>query len=111
MIAVLLLVCSVVALAPAQIPSTCNTAERLAVWLLGVLQFACTNQQVVLANDADPVRRCSLSLIATPDGNTHWVGLFYIPADLTLLHTSGNKLWVSPKEVATSTIPTIFTTN
>jgi hypothetical protein len=50
-------------------------------------------------------------MIATPDGRNHWVGLFYIPCDLTLLNTSGNKLWVSAQDVSTVTIPNVFTTN
>ena len=101
-----------VAISPPNIPSSASaTLERLIVWATGALQFACTNQTVPIAADQDVVRRCSLSQIATPDGRNHWVGLYYIPVDLVLLNTAGNKLWLSAQDVSNITLPSAFTTN
>lgn len=88
------------ALTLANIPSSINTYERLAVWAIQCLQSLANGQEVnVVANATSvPIAQCQQAV--TADNVGRFILTAYIPCDVNALNSATSKTWMAAQDVA-----------
>jgi len=93
---------SMAALTLANIPSSINTYERLAVWAIQSCQSIANGQEsnVVAGAESVPTAQCQVAV--TADNLDRFVLTAYIPLDRDALNSSTAKTWMAAKDIATA---------
>jgi hypothetical protein len=98
-------------LAPAQIPSQCNTVEKVLVWALLTLASQAGTKSVLEARNTEPELVAQYQLFRTPNGED----MMYIRATLPLnpiyLTDTTSKFWTHVLPLVDSTIPATYSSN
>lgn len=86
----------------ANIPSSINSYERLAVWAIQCLQSIGNGEQVnVVQNEAPAlVAQCQVSV--TADGRDRFILTAYVPLDRDNLNSATAKTWMSATDIGTA---------
>ncbi len=92
----------VAALTLANIPSSINTYERLAVWAIQCCQSVANGQEsnVVAGAESVPTAQCQVAV--TADNVDRFVLTAYIPLDRDALNSATAKTWMAAKDIASS---------
>jgi hypothetical protein len=90
------------ALTLANIPSSINTYERLAVWAIQCCQSIANGQEsnVVAGAESVPTAQCQVAV--TADNVDRFVLTAYIPLDRNALNSSTAKTWMAANDIATA---------
>lgn len=90
------------ALTLANIPSSINTYERLAVWAIQALQSSANGEEVnVVANqNSVPIAQCQIAV--TADNVDRFVLSAYIPCDRNALNSATAKTWMAASDISTA---------
>lgn len=93
---------SMTALNLANIPSSINTYERLAVWVCQCLQSTVNGAQVnvVEGQASQPLAQAQLGF--TADGEFRFILSAYIPCDQGALNSATAKTWMAANDVSTA---------
>lgn len=94
--------CVVSALNLANIPSSINSYERLAVWAIQCLQSIANGEEVNVIQNEPPalVAQCQVSV--TADGQDRFVLAAYVPLNRNDLNSATQKTWMAATDVATA---------
>lgn len=92
----------VAALTLANIPSSINTYERLAVWALQCCQSIANGEEVNVVAGASNVPIAQVQVAVTADNADRFVLTAYIPLDRDALNSSTAKTWMAAKDIATA---------
>jgi hypothetical protein len=90
------------ALTHANIPSSINTYERLAAWVIQCLQNTGNGQEVNVQRDSQAQPVAQASLVVTADGVYRYMLTAYLPCDQNLLNDPSQKTWMATKEISTA---------
>lgn len=93
----------VAALTLANIPSSINTYERLAVWAIQCCQSIANGQEANVVAGAESVPTAQCQIAVTADNVDRFVLTAYIPVDRDALNSATAKTWMAAKDIATST--------
>ena len=91
------------ALTLANIPSSINTYERLAVWAIQCCQSIANGQEVNVVENAGSVPTAQCQVSVTADNVDRFILTAYIPVDRDALNSATAKTWMAAKDIATST--------
>jgi hypothetical protein len=97
------------AITPAQIPSSCNTVEKLAVWALGLLQTINPNNAVLTETNVTQFN-ASAGAYKVADGTTVFSGSVIIPLDPLYL-SNATKIWINAIDISAVALPLSYTTD
>lgn len=86
----------------ADIPSSINTYERLAVWAVQCLQSIANGEEVnVVANATSvPIAQCQVAV--TADNADRFILTAYVPVDRDALNSSTAKTWMAAEDISTA---------
>lgn len=86
----------------ANIPSSINTYERLAVWAVQCCQSIAngTEVNVVAGAESVPIAQCQVAV--TADNLDRFILTAYIPVDREALNAPSAKTWMATKDIATA---------
>jgi hypothetical protein len=89
-------------LALASIPSTINTYERLAVWVIQCLQSSTNGEQVIVVEGEgqQPKAQCQIGTLT--DGTVRFILSAYVPLDFGELNSPTAKTWMAAKDLSTA---------
>lgn len=92
----------VAALTLANIPSSINTYERLAVWAIQCCQSIANGQEsnVVAGAESVPTAQCQVAV--TADNVDRFILTAYIPLDRNALNSSTAKTWMAANDIASA---------
>lgn len=90
------------ALVLANIPSTINTYERLAVWAIQCLQSISSNQEVLVQQNAAPVPIAQCQFSVTSDGVDRFILSGYLPCDRNAINSPTAKTWMATSDIGTA---------
>jgi hypothetical protein len=92
----------VAALTLANIPSSINTYERLAVWAIQSCQSIANGLEanVVAGEESVPAAQCQVAV--TADNVDRFILTAYIPLDRDALNSPTAKTWMAAKDLATA---------
>jgi hypothetical protein len=84
------------------IPSSINTYERLAAWVIQCLQSIANGQQVNVIDSAGnvPMAQCQVSV--TADNKDRFILTAYVPVDREALNSATAKTWMAAQDIATA---------
>ena len=101
----------VTALNLANVPSSINTVERLAVWALQTLHDAANGQtvNVTQGQGQQPAASCSFGI--TADNVDRYILAAYIPMDFSALNDPAMKTWMAAQEITTAPANAVFFQN
>lgn len=97
------------AITPAQIPSSCNTAEKLAVWAIGLLQTINPNNAVLTETNVTQFN-ASAGAFKIADGTTVFSGNIIIALNPLYL-SNASKIWTNAIDISQVALPLSYTTN
>jgi len=97
------------AILPNQIPSSCNTAEKLAVWVIGLLQTINPNNAVMTERNVTQFN-ASAGAYKIADGTSVFAGNIIIPINPLYLSNT-TKIWVNAIDLSNVALPVSYTTN
>lgn len=92
----------VAALTLANIPSSINTYERLAVWAIQCCQSIANGQEANVVAGAESVPTAQCQVAVTADNLDRFILTAYIPVDRDALNSATAKTWMAAKDIATS---------
>lgn len=92
----------VAALTLANIPSSINTYERLAVWAIQCCQSIANGQEVNVQAGAESVPTAQCQVAVTADNVDRFVLTAYLPMDRNALNSSTAKTWMAANDIASS---------
>lgn len=86
----------------ANIPSSINTYERLAVWAIQCLQSIANGEEVNVVAGATsiPIAQCQVAV--TADNVDRFILTAYVPVDRDALNSSSAKTWMAAKDIGTA---------
>ena len=86
----------------ANIPSSINSYERLAVWAIQCLQSIGNGEEVNVIQNEPPalVAQCQVSV--TADGRDRFILAAYVPLDRDSLNSATAKTWMAATDIGTS---------
>ncbi len=97
------------AFTPANLPSNCNTVEKVHVWSSALLRTINPNN-TILETELQKEFIASNQQVQLPDGTMR--NIDRISIELDPLYVSGDmKLWEAAREISNTAIPVTFTTN
>jgi len=85
------------------IPSSINTYERLAVWVLQCLQNISNGDTVNVIQGDGNIPEAQVQLATTADGVYRFILTAYIPVDAAALNSSTAKTWMAANDISSST--------
>ena len=90
------------ALTLANIPSSINTYERLAVWAIQCLQSSSNGEEVniVAGATSQPIAQCQVAV--TADNRIRFILTAYVPLDFSALNSATAKTWMAAQDIATA---------
>jgi hypothetical protein len=90
----------VAALTLANIPSSINTYERLAVWAIQSLQSIANGEEVNVVSGASsqPIAQCQVAV--TADNTNRFILTAYVPMDLNALNSGTAKTWMAASDIS-----------
>lgn len=90
------------ALTLANIPSSINTYERLAVWAIQCCQSIGNGQEanVVANQESVPTAQCQVAV--TADNVDRFILTAYLPLDRDALNSATAKTWMAANDIATA---------
>lgn len=91
------------AINPANIPSSINTYERLAVWALQCLQNISGGQEVNVVDGEAPQPMAQVQVGYTADGVYRFIVSAYIGCDQAELNNATQKTWMAAKDISNAT--------
>ena len=86
----------------ANIPSSINTYERLAVWAIQCLQSIANGEEVNVIQNEPPARVAQCQVSVTADGRDRFILAAYVPLDYSQLNSGTAKTWMAASDVGTS---------
>lgn len=92
----------VAALTLANIPSSINTYERLAVWAIQCCQSIANGQEANVVAGAESVPTAQCQVAVTADNLDRFILTAYIPVDRDALNSATAKTWMAAKDIASS---------
>jgi hypothetical protein len=96
--------------APANLPSSINTVERVFIWAAQLLSFLCaTMTRPVYYND-EPARVCQVNVIRGQDNVLYYQVIGHIAINETELNSATAKTWMAAQDASSSSLPAVFTT-
>jgi hypothetical protein len=84
----------------ADIPSSINTYERLAVWATQCLQSIANGEEVNVVAGASSVPQAQAQVAVTADNVPRWILTAYVPLDLGALNAGDAKTWMSAQDIS-----------
>jgi hypothetical protein len=90
------------ALQLANIPSSINTYERLAVWVMQCLQNTSNGDEVNVVDGGGSQPTVQVQLGFTADGVYRFILSGYIPCDQAELNAATSKTWMSANDISTA---------
>jgi hypothetical protein len=99
------------ALTLANIPSSINTYERLAMWVTQCLQSTSAGADLIVSQGAaaQPVANCQIA--TTADGVNRAICVIYLPVDYPALNSPTAKTWMAAQEFNQATPHTNLLSN
>jgi hypothetical protein len=88
------------ALTLANIPSSINTYERLAVWAIQCLQSIGNGLETNVVDNSPSVPTAQCQIGVTADNTDRFILTAYIPLDRNELNSPTAKTWMAAKEIA-----------
>lgn len=92
----------VAALTLANIPSSINTYERLAVWAIQCCQSIANGQEANVVAGAESVPTAQCQVAVTADNLDRFILTAYIPVDRDALNSATAKTWMAAKDLASA---------
>ena len=92
----------VAALTLANIPSSINTYERLAVWAIQCCQSIANGEEVNVVAGASSVPIAQCQVAVTADNADRFILTAYIPVDRNALNSSTAKTWMAASDIASA---------
>jgi hypothetical protein len=92
----------VAALTLANIPSSINTYERLAVWAIQCCQSIANGQEANVVAGAESVPAAQCQVAVTADNLDRFILTAYIPVDRDALNSATAKTWMAAKDLASA---------
>lgn len=88
------------ALTLANIPSSINTYERLAMWVSQCLQSTANGEEVNVTQNTptQPVANCQIGV--TADGRERAICVLYLPIDYEALNAPSAKTWMAATDIS-----------
>ena len=99
------------ALALSDIPSSINSYERLAFWVIQCLQNTSNGEEINAIQGAGSVPVAQAQIAKTADGRDRAVLAAYIPIDYAALNDSSNKTWMAALDISAAAPNSVFLTN
>jgi len=93
------------------IPSSINSYERLAVWVMQALQSANASATVRAVDTQAPVPAAAVSVGVIADGTPRFILQAYVPCDLNGLNSSSAKTWMAANDISTAAPNVVFGSN
>jgi hypothetical protein len=90
------------ALTLANIPSSINTYERLAMWVCQALQSTTNGLEVIAVENGGSVPAASVQVAKTADGVDRAICVVYLPIDYSALNAPSAKTWMAAQDMATA---------
>lgn len=99
------------ALALGDIPSSINSYERLAFWVIQCLQNIANGEEVNAVQGEGSVPIAQAQIARTADGRDRAVLVAYVPIDFAALNSSTQKTWMAAEDIATADPAVVFLSN
>jgi hypothetical protein len=96
---------------PSQLPSGCNTVEKVNAWSALVLRSVAGTREVVEQEGYVPQRIAVAPIAETPNAGIRMTTRASLKLNADYDSTTTGKLWTQVQEQVEGTIPTAFTTN
>ncbi len=90
------------ALTLANIPSSINTYERLAVWAIQSLQSVANGEEVNVVAGASSVPIAQCQVAVTADNKDRFVLTAYVPLDRNELNSATAKTWMAATAISSA---------
>lgn len=101
----------VAALTLSEIPSNINTYERLAFWVVQVLQNISNGEQINAVQGEGSVPIAQAQISKTADGRDRAILVVYLPLDFPALNDPEQKTWMAAQDLSTAAPAAIFLEN
>lgn len=99
-----------VAFVPANLPSGCNTVEKVNAWSGSLLATNVGNTRIIEEDGYQPTFVATVPIAQTPDHGVRMVTRVSMPMEPGY-SSAGGKLWTQVREISTAPIPAAFLTN
>lgn len=99
------------ALSLASIPSEINTYERLAFWVMQVLQNVSNGETLNAVAGEGSVPIAQAQIAKTADGRDRAILVAYLPIDFAALNDPAQKTWMSALDISSASPAEVFLSN